>query len=81
MTWFWIALLLALGGIFAAYVGIKKMPKIVPKEPAGPKIDLDNPGDVQRYTKEMGVDKWDLEDAVRDAGPNADKVRKELGNK
>ena len=84
MTWFVIALLVALGGIFYAWKRGKEMPVVVPKktdDPNAPHIDIKDPKDVERWSKELGVDAYDLKGAVQDAGPNADKVRKELRDK
>ena len=84
MTWFVIALLVALGGIFVAWKRGKGMPTIVPKDytpPDAPRINVNDPKDVERWTKELKVDAYDLKGAVQDVGANADKVRKELRDK
>ena len=82
MTWFVIALLVALGGIFAAWTRAKGTPNPIVKKPDdGPHINLNDAKDVERWTKELGVDKWDLEDAVRDHGTSAEAVRKNLKGK
>ena len=84
MTWFVIALLVALGGILVAWKRAKAMPVVVPKDrtpPDAPRINVKDPKDVERWTKELGVDAYDLKGAVQDVGANADKVRKELRDK
>jgi hypothetical protein len=84
MVWFTIALLVALGGIFVAWKRAKAMPVVVPKEPVNPdapRINVNDPRDVERWTKELKVDEYDLKGAVQDAGPSVDKVRKELRDK
>lgn len=84
MVWFAIALLVALGGIFVAWKRAKDMPVVVPKKPVdpdAPRINVNDPKDVERWTKELGVDEYDLKGAVQDAGASADAVRKELRDK
>jgi hypothetical protein len=84
MTWFAIAVLVALGGIFVAWKRGKDMPVVVPKnliDPDAPRINVNDPKDVERWTKELKVDTYDLKGAVQDVGANADKVRKELRDK
>ena len=84
MVWFLIALLVALGGIFVAWKRAKAMPVVVPKEhvnPDAPRINVNDPKDVERWTKELKVDAYDLKGAVQDVGASADKVRKELRDK
>lgn len=84
MTWFFIALVVALGGIWVAYTRAKSMraadaaARAQIPAPAGPRIDINDPADVSRWTKELGVDEWDLKGAVQDAGPNVEAVRKHL---
>jgi hypothetical protein len=84
MTWFAIAVLVALGGIFVAWKRGKDMPVVVPKKPVdldAPHININDPKDVERWSKELKVDAYDLKGAVQDVGANADKVRKELRDK
>ena len=84
MTWFLIAALVALGGIFVAWKRGKDMPVVVPKktiDPNAPRINVNDPKDVERWTKELGVDAYDLKGAVQDAGASADAVKKELRDK
>ena len=83
MTWFLIALLVALGGIFAAWQRGKRMPVVVPKPPApeGNRINVNDPGEVARHAREFGVDAYDLKGAVQDVGPGVDAVRKALRDK
>jgi hypothetical protein len=84
MVWFAIALLVALGGIFIAWKRGKDMPVVVPRktvDPDAPRINVNDPKDVERWTKELKVDAYDLKGAVQDAGANADAVRKELRDK
>ena len=84
MIWFLIALLVALGGIFYAYTRAKAMPVIIPKDttpPGTPRIDLKDPAEVKRWSKELGVDEYDLKGAVQEEGASVDKVRKNLGEK
>ena len=84
MVWFAIALLVALGGIFVAWKRAKAMPVVVPKVligPDAPRINVNDPKDVERWTKELGVDAYDLKGAVQDAGASADAVKKELRDK
>jgi hypothetical protein len=81
MTWFLIALVVALGGIYVAYRRGKEMPVVVPKDTTphdGPRINVNDPADVERWSKELGVDAYDLKGAVQDAGADADAVRKAL---
>ena len=87
MTWFLIALVVAIGGIWAAYTRSKGMKaadaaaraQIPPAPSGGPHIDVNDPAEVSRWTKELGVDEWDLKDAIRDVGQDADAVKKHLG--
>jgi hypothetical protein len=84
MTWFLIALVVALGGIYVAYTRAKKMPVVVPKDttpPDAPRINVNDPKEVERYSKELGVDAYDLKGAVQDAGSTVDAVKKELRDK
>ena len=84
MVWFLIALLVALGGIFVAWKRAKAMPVVVPEEhvnPDAPRINVNDPKEVERWTKELKVDAYDLKGAVQDVGASADKVRKELRDK
>ena len=89
MTWFFVALLVAIGGIWSAYARSKGMkasnaaarakvaePKLV--SPDGARIDINNREDLQRWAKELGVDEWDLKDAIRDVGPEVEALRKRL---
>lgn len=84
MTWFLIALLVALGGIFVAWKRGKAMPVVVPKKPLdpdAPRINVNDPKDVERWTKELKVDEYDLKGAVQEEGASADAVRKNLRDK
>ena len=84
MTWFLIALLVALGGIFVAWKRGKDMPMVVPKKPLdpdAPRINVNDPKDVERWTKELKVDEYDLKGAVQEEGASADAVRKNLRDK
>ena len=84
MTWFAIAVLVALGGIFVAWKRGKDMPVVVPKktvDPDAPRINVNDPKDVERWTKELKVDAYDLKGAVQDAGASVDAVKKELRDK
>lgn len=89
MVWFMIALLVAIGGIWTFYVRSKRMAPIdaaaaraaaaATSAPADPtRINVNDPADLARWTRELGVDEWDLKGAVQDAGPNAEAVRKHL---
>jgi hypothetical protein len=87
MTWFFIALVVALGGIWVAYTRAKSMKAAdaaaraqspAPSTPDGTRININDPADVSRWSKELGVDEWDLKGAVQDAGPSVDAVRKHL---
>jgi hypothetical protein len=81
MTWFLIALVVAIGGIWYAYTRGKNMPVVVPKETTPPdatRINVNDPKDVERWTKELGVDAYDLKGAVQDAGSSVEAVRKAL---
>ena len=82
MTWFLIALVVAIGGIYTFYIrskGTTPIPK--PKAPEGPRINMNDPAEVERYKKEFGVDEWDLKGAVQDAGPGVEAVRRHLRDK
>jgi hypothetical protein len=84
MTWFLIALVFALGGIWVAYTRGKKMPTVVPKDTTPPdatRININDPQDVERWSKEFGVDAYDLKGAVQDVGASAEAVRKSLRDK
>ena len=84
MTWFLIALVVALGGIFVAWKRAKTMPVVVPKEhvnPDAPRINVNDPKDVEHWSKELGVDAYDLKGAVQDAGASAEAVKKALRDK
>ena len=84
MTWFLIALVVALGGIFVAWKRAKDMPVVVPKDrtpPDAPRINVNDPKDVERWTKEFKVDEYDLKGAVQEEGASADAVRKNLRDK
>ncbi len=84
MIWFLIAVLVALGGILVAYKRGKAMPVVVPKDntpPDAARIDVNDPKDVQRWTKELGVDEYDLKGAVQEVGASAEAVRKALRDK
>ena len=84
MVWFAIAVLVALGGIFVAWKRAKAMPVVVPKEhvnPDAPRINVNDPKDVERWSKELGVDAYDLKGAVQDAGASAEAVKKALRDK
>lgn len=84
MTWFLIALVFALGGIYVAYTRGKKMPVVVPKDTTPPdttRININDPKDVERWSKELGVDEYDLKGAVQEVGASADEVRKSLRDK
>ena len=79
MTWFLIALVVAIGGIYVAYKRGKAMPIVVPKDTTPPdatRINVNDPKDVEHWSKELGVDAYDLKGAVQDVGASADKVRK-----
>lgn len=89
MTWFFIALLVAAGGIWTAYVRSKgskdadSAPRAQESVPAAgaedtTRIDANDPADILRWSKQLGVDRWDLEDAIRDVGPEVRAVRKHL---
>jgi cbb3-type cytochrome oxidase subunit 3 len=87
MTWFFIALVVALGGIWVAYTRAKSMKAAdaaaraqipVPVDLDNTRININNEADLQRWTKELGVDEWDLKGAVQDVGPDVDAVRKHL---
>lgn len=43
------------------------------------RIDMNDPDEVRNWTKALGVSKEELEQAVRAAGNQADKVRRHLG--
>jgi hypothetical protein len=43
------------------------------------RINLREPKEVEHWTKELGVDKWDLARLVRKVGTTVAAVRKELG--
>ena len=67
MVWFMIALLVALGGIFVAWKRAKAMPVVVPKEhvnPDAPRINVNDPKEVERWTKELKVDEYDLKGSL-----------------
>jgi hypothetical protein len=84
MTWFLIALVIAIGGIYVAYKRGKEMPVVVPKDTTPPdatRINVNDPNDVDRWSKELGVDAYDLKGAVQDAGSTVDAVKKELRDK
>ncbi len=87
MTWFLIALVVAIGGIWAAYTRSKSMQSAdaaaraqipAPAAPVSSRINVNDHEDLRRWTKELGVDEWDLKGAVRDVGPDAEAVRKRL---
>ena len=89
MTWFFVALLVAIGGIWSAYTrskGMKaadaearaKVPTAVPASTDGARIDINDREDLRRWAKELGVDEWDLKGAIQDVGPQAEAVRKRL---
>jgi hypothetical protein len=44
------------------------------------KINMDEPWEVDYWTKELGISKGELEKAVKKVGSSADAVRKELGS-
>lgn len=90
MTWFFIALVVAIGGIWVAYARAKSMkasdaaaraqiPDPVPS--AGPRININDHADMGRWTKEFGVDEWDLRGAVQDVGTDPEAVRRHLGTR
>lgn len=90
MTWFFIALLVAVGGIWTAYARSKgnkaadPAPRAKESVPAAgtegrTRIDANDPEEMLRWSRELGVDRWDLEDAIRDVGPDVDAVKKYLG--
>lgn len=83
MTWFLIALLVALGGILAAYRRGKRQPVVVPAPaaPEGERINMEDPAEVARHAKALGVDAYDLKGAVQEVGPGIDAVRKALRDK
>ena len=90
MIWFFIALLVAAGGIWTAYTRSKgnratgstppgKAASLPAGTTSGARIDATSPEDILRWARELGVDRWDLEDAIRDVGPEVDAVKKHLG--
>lgn len=84
MTWFLIALLVALGGIYVAYKRGKAMPIVVPKDTTPPdatRINVNDPKEVQRWSKELGVDEYDLKGAVQEEGASVEAVKKNLRDK
>ena len=84
MVWFAIALLVALGGIFVAWKRGRTCRSSSRKDlidPDAPRINVNDPKDVERWTKELEVDAYDLKGAVQDAGASADAVKKELRDK
>lgn len=83
MTWFLIAVVIALGGIVTFYVRSKNMPVVVPKTPPpeGPRINVNDPEDLKRWSKELKVDTYDLKGAVQEAGVSVEAVKKELRDK
>jgi len=87
MTWFFIALVVAIGGVWVAYTRAKSMRAadaaaraqiLVPVDPDGSRINVNDPADLSRWTKELGADEWDLKGAVQVVGPDVDAVRKHL---
>ncbi len=85
MTWFVLALLVALGGIWAAYKRSKRMPPLRDPKDHGPKagerIDINDPASLARWSAELGVDEYDLRGAIQDVGPDAEAVRRHLAEK
>ena len=94
MIWFGLAVLVAAGGIWAFYSRSKRMTAadaaavaaVAAHQKAaastdGARININSREDIERWTKELGVDEWDLKGAVQDAGPSADAVRKHLAEK
>jgi len=89
MTWFLIALLVAIGGIWTAYArskGMKaadaaaraRLPVAATASQSSQRIDINDGESLQRWSKELGVDEWDLKGAIQDVGPDVEAVRKRL---
>ena len=90
MTWFFIGLVVAIGGIWVAYTRAKSMRAsdataraqiLQPVPSAGPRININDHADLGRWAKELGVDEWDLKGAVQDVGTDPEAVRKHLAAK
>lgn len=90
MTWFFLALLIALGGIWAAYKRAKRMPPLRDPKDHGPtddaslggeRIDINDPASLARWSADLGVDEYDLRGAIQEAGSNAETVRRHLAER
>ncbi|MEO8204021.1 MAG: DUF3606 domain-containing protein [Betaproteobacteria bacterium] len=94
MEWFLVALVVAAGGIWTFYVRSKRMrasdqaaataahaSREAAVAPGTPHINVNDAADVARWTREFGVDEYDLKGAVQVAGPGADAVRRHLADK
>ncbi len=89
MTWFFIALLVAIGGIWTAYArskGMKasdaavraKMAEPAPSSRGSARIDINDLEDLRRWAKELGIDEWDLKGAIQDVGVEVEAVKSHL---